>query len=192
MAEKNADELTDVGIIRLFFGRAERAISALSEKYGRLAYSLSLNILGNNQDAEECVSDALLAVWNSVPPKRPESLCAYFCSLVRNISFNRYDYNHASKRNGEMNLILDELEDVIASPEDENEEDRERIRGAINSFLEKEKPENRRIFVRRYYYSVSLSELASEQGEKSGAVAMRLSRMRERLKKELEKEGITL
>ena len=186
------EKVTDAGIIKLFFARTEKAIGMLAEKYGRLAFSLSYNITGSREDAEECVSDALLAVWNSIPPRRPTSLSAYFCSLVRNISYDKYDYNHAEKRNGETNAVLDELSEVLSLPYEENEEERRLIRDTVNAFLRDEKKENRILFVRRYFYSVPLCELAKESGEGTGALAMRLSRMRERLKARLSEEGINV
>lgn len=177
----------------MLWGRSEDALSVIEKRYGRLAYSLSYNILHVNEDAEECVSDTMLAVWNTIPPKRPKSLLAYICSLVRNISFNRYDYNHASKRNGEMNLILDELDEVIPSTENVTDEfENSRISEVINVFLSEEKEKDRIIFVRRYYYSDEMSDIAERVGTSETALAMRLSRMRSRLKKKLEEEGITI
>lgn len=177
----------DVEIIKLFLSRTENAIKYMAEKYGRLAYSLSYNILHSREDAEECVNDALLGVWDSIPPQKPNSLSAYFCTLVRNISYNRFDYNHAEKRNSDMNVILDELEGVLASNE---EYDSGEITRVINEFLSEQKERERVTFVRRYYFSDSMGDLAKALGETEGAVAMRLSRMRAKLKKKLEKEGI--
>ncbi len=177
----------DGEIIRLFLSRTENAIKYMAEKYGRLAYSISYNILHSREDAEECVNDALLGVWNSIPPKNPSSLSAYFCSLVRNISFNRFDYNHAEKRNSDMNVILDELEGVLAS---NDEYDDGEITRVINEFLAEQNERDRVTFVRRYYFSDSVTDIAAAFGESKGAVAMRLSRTRAKLKKKLEKEGV--
>ena len=185
--------IDDEKVVEMLWGRCEDALSVIERSYGRLVYSLSYNILHVNEDAEECVSDALLAVWNTIPPKRPKSLLAYICSLVRNISFNRYDYNHASKRNGEMNVILDELDEAIPSSENVAEDvESGRISEVINAFLAEEKEKDRIIFVRRYYYSDGISDIAERVGISEAAIAMRLSRMRTRLKKKLEEEGINI
>ena len=177
----------DEDIIKLFLSRAENAIKYMAEKYGRLAYSLSYNILHSKEDAEECVNDALLGIWNSIPPKNPNSLSAYFCTLVRNISYNRFDYNHAEKRNSDMNVILDELEGVLASNDSYDDGEITRV---INEFLSEQKERERVTFVRRYYYSDSVADIAKALGENEGAVSMRLSRMRAKLKKKLEEEGV--
>lgn len=184
------DEFAEKTIIELFNTRSEKAIAMCQNKYGRLAYSLSYNILGNNEDAEECVNDAMLGLWNNIPPEEPKSLVAYLCSVVRNISLNKYAYNNASKRNNNFDLVLDELDEVISAGDWQGEFSEGEIIDAINGFLAKQKERDRVIFVRRYYYSDSARDIATAFGESEGAVAMRLTRLRARLKKELIKEGI--
>lgn len=186
------DEIMDAMITELFFDRSETAIEKCQEKYGKLAMSVSYNILHNREDAEECVNDAMLGLWNSIPPQKPRSLPSYLCSLVRNISLNRFDYNHAEKRNGEMNLILDELEGVLSSPDWKADYAEGEITAAINSFLGSLKEYDRVMFVRRYYYSDSVKDIALAMGDTEGAVSMRLMRLRSKLKKKLEKEGISV
>ena len=66
--------IDDKSIIELFFARSERALEELDAKYGKLCHTLSLNILNNRQDAEECVNDAYLGIWNAIPPARPDPL----------------------------------------------------------------------------------------------------------------------
>lgn len=186
---KGDEEVDDEKITEMLWQRDETALRLCSERFGRLAYSLAYNILHIHEDAEECVNDAMLAAWNTIPPQRPKSLSAYISRLVRNISFNRYDYNHAEKRNGEMDLILDELAEVIPS---EETEESGAITAAINEFLESESELDRAIFVRRYYYSDPISAVAAYVGVGESAAAMRLSRMRGRLRKKLEREGISI
>ncbi len=184
------DEFAEKTIIELFNLRSEKAIAMCQNKYGRLAYYLSYNILGSNEDAEECVNDAMLGLWNSIPPEEPRSLVAYLCSLVRNISLNKYAYNNASKRKNEFDLVLDELDEVIPSGDWQEELSEGDIIEVINRFLSGQKEKDRVIFVRRYYYSDSSRDIADAMGESEGAVAMRLTRLRAKLKKELIKEGI--
>ncbi len=184
------DDFAERIIIELFNSRSEKAIAMCQNKYGRLAYSLSYNILHNNEDAEECVNDAMIGLWNSIPPEEPRSLVAYLCSLVRNISLNKYDYNHASKRYSEFDLVLDELDEVISKNDWMDELTEGEIIDTVNRFLSEQKERDRVIFVRRYYYSDSARDIASAMGESEGAIAMRLSRLRAKLRKKLIKEGI--
>ncbi len=187
---KRKDDWAEKMIIELFNSRSEKAIAMCQNKYGRLAYSVSYNILQSNEDAEECVNDAMLGLWNSIPPQKPRSLPAYLCSLVRNISLNKYNYNHAAKRNGEFDLILDELDEVISKDDWMDELSEGEIINTINRFLSEQKERDRIVFVRRYYYSDTAYDIASAMGENEGAVAMRLSRLRVKLRKKLIKEGI--
>ena len=107
--------MEDSQIIELYWQRSEHAITETSNKYSRLLLSIALNILGNYSDAEECENDTYVAVWNTIPPTRPNIFSAFLSKIVRNISINRYEYNRAKKRNSEYDLILSELEDCVAS-----------------------------------------------------------------------------
>lgn len=102
--------MEDKEIIKLYFARNEDAIRLTSEKYGRLCHALSRNILGSEEDAKECVSDAYLAVWNRIPPEEPRSFSAFLTRIVRNISLDRFDYNTAACRNGNADVLLDEID----------------------------------------------------------------------------------
>ena len=83
--------MDDSKIIDLFFERSEDAIVVLSKKYGSVFMQVSMNILNNRKDAEECINDSYLGVWNAIPPKKPNPLLSFVCRIVRNISINRYN-----------------------------------------------------------------------------------------------------
>ena len=102
--------MEDSRIIDLFFERSEQAIIELANKYGKAFMKISMNIVQNTQDAEECVNDAYLGAWNAIPPDRPDPLFAYVCRLLRNISIYRYKYNNACKRKSNYGVCIEELE----------------------------------------------------------------------------------
>lgn len=115
--------MDDPAIIELYFDRSEQAIDETDKKYGKLCRSLAGSILSSDEDAEECVSDAYLSVWNTIPPTRPNNFTAFLCRIVRNLSLKRLDYNTAQKRNGNVTVPLSELEEVLhTTPEPEAEE----------------------------------------------------------------------
>lgn len=183
--------MDDSKIIDLFFERSEKAISELSSKYGGICLKIATNVLRNHQDAEECVNDSFLGVWNAIPPKRPSSLLAFVCRLVRNISINRYEYNSAQKRNGIYDACLDELRDCISHDETaESEYNAHELSRYIDEYLDTLDSTNRMIFVRRYWYMDSFKDISSLSGLSEGAVRTRLSRLRGNLKKSLEGRGI--
>ena len=112
--------MEDREIIRLLFERSEGAISALSQKYGALCFQIADGILNDRQDAEECVNDAWLGAWNSIPPQTPDPLRAYICRIARNCALKRLRANSALKRGSRFEVSLSELEDCIpGSPLDE-------------------------------------------------------------------------
>lgn len=107
--------MEDWMIVRLLFQRSEEAVAELDRKYGKICSAIAYRILQNREDAEECVNDAFLAVWNTVPPEKPEPLLAYVCRSVRNLSLKKYHYNTAEKWNSHYHVVLEELSDCLES-----------------------------------------------------------------------------
>jgi len=177
--------VTDQEIMHLYFARDEQAITETQTKYGTYCLAISLGILGNQQDAEECVSDMLLKVWNSIPPENPTSLKAYVATITRRLSINRYHSIRAAKRNRWMEVALEELSDCIALPEEAASE----LPELLNEFLGGLKPTDRRLFVRRYWYAMMPAELAEKEGLTVNAVTVRLYKTRNKLRIFLEKRG---
>lgn len=182
--------MEDKRIIELFFARSESAISQLSEKYGKLCAKIAHNILNDLSDAEECVNDTLLGVWNSIPPNRPDSLISYVCKVARNCALKRYEYNTAQKRNSHYDVALEELDECIAAPSGvEQEIDAMELTNDLNRFLAGLKKEDRVIFMRRYYFSDSYEQIASLTGLSVKNVSVRLTRIRASLKNQLKERG---
>lgn len=185
--------LEDSRIIELFFARAEQAIVELSAKYGTACSRIARNILKNDLDAEECVNDTYLAAWNTIPPQTPDPLRSYIFRLVRNIAIAKYHTNTAEKRNSYYDVALEELEDCLtASGTVEQEIAADELSWHINSFLSTLDEESQMLFVRRYWYSDSISELAQRLHTSCNNVSVRLSRIRSKLKNYLQKEGYKL
>ena len=185
--------MEDVGIVRLFLGRDEGALREAGEKYGRMMGRLARNVVGNESDAEECVSDALLAAWNSIPPHKPEKLGPYLARLTRNVSLKRLRRNTAAKRGGGVALLsLGELEECIPGGDGIAEDLAEEGEAArvINEFLSGESRTKRVIFVRRYWHMDTVPDIAAMTGYSEGKIKMILMRMRKKLREKLEKEGI--
>ena len=178
--------LEDGKIIELFFARSERAIHELDIKFGKICHKLSYNILNCWNDAEECVNDAYLGVWNAIPPAKPDPLQAYLCKIVRNISLKLYYRKKAAKRNSIYDVAMEELEDYLSTPNTvEAEMEARELAEIIESFLETLTVENRVIFMRRYAYMDTYSDIAAQVGLSEKNVSVRLTRMRQNLKQYL-------
>ena len=153
--------MEDSKIIELFFDRSEEAITELSKKYGQVCKSVAENILNNQLDSEECVNDAFLAVWNTIPPQKPEHLLSYVCRIVRNLAIKKYHANTAQKRNSIYDVALDEIKECFPSSVSvEDEIESVEFSKEIDRFLESMDKQSRILFVRRYYYSDSIEELS--------------------------------
>lgn len=129
-----------------------------------------------------------------MPPHRPTVLSTFLGKITRNISFNKYKHNHANKRGGgELPIILDELAELVSGNDDvEQEIGRKELVGTIDTFLETLNSDKRDIFIRRYWYSDSISDIADRHGMKEGAVSMTLGRIRGQLHKYLLERGFEL
>lgn len=185
--------MEDQLIIKLFFERSENAIAELSNKYEKLCKTLAYHILKNEQDAEECVNDAYLAAWNTIPPEKPNPLSAYICRITRNLSLKKYHSNTAQKRNNYYDVILEEVEECLEAKDTvESEILVQEMSKQINSFLGKLKEKDRVIFIRRYWFCDSVSEISGNLGVSTNYVTVHLYRTREKLKKYLKKEGLLL
>ena len=184
--------MEDREIIRLLWERMETAVSALADKYERLVFQISRNIVGNDEDAAECTNDTWMGVWNSIPPHRPEVLRAYVCRIGRNLSLKRYRCNTAAKRNTAYDVSLEELENCLSGLTLEELWSAREMGRAIDRFLDTLDRENRVIFMRRYWFSDPVASIAALMGMSENNISVRLSRMRSRLRSYLEKEGIEL
>ena len=181
--------MEDSLIIDLFFDRSEQAIAETQNKYGRLCAKIASGILVRPEDAEEAVSSSYLKLWNAIPPKRPESLCGYLCTIVRNTALNAY----SSLKRRSCEQLYGELAEVIPDSvtSDERLDSRE-VSDHLNQFLRKSSKKNRDIFVGRYYYNMSIRDIAQSMGMTETAVKTRLSRIRAGLKSFLEENGINV
>lgn len=182
--------MNDDQIIQLFFTRNEDAIQQTANRYGGPLTRLSENIVQNREDAQECVNDTYLKAWNTMPPTKPLHLFAYLAKICRYIAFDRLDWNNAAKRHGQIVALTQEMEECIPNSwQGENVTDFE-VSTLVGNFLRKQTPENRMVFVRRYWYGDSISEIALRYEISENAVLMRLSRTRSKLAEYLKKEGI--
>lgn len=186
--------MDDNEIIALYQQRCEDAITETDIKYGLWCRSIAQRIVGIMEDAEECVSDAYLKLWNTIPPEVPRSLGAYVGRIVRNLSISRYRQENAQRRGGsQVPLALDELAECIpgTSTVEDMAENRELVE-ALNGFLGTLSREERNIFLRRYWHLSSVKEIAKLYGYSESRITSQLFRTRKKLKQYLMKEGIDL
>ncbi len=183
--------MEDRQIVDLYWARSEDAIEKTQEKYGKYCLYIAKNILGSDEDAEECVNDAYVNVWNSIPPNRPEKLSAFIGKITRNLALNRISYKKAKKRAGQSELVLEELEECLPAMQGDPS-DELLLRDALNCFLASLPRLTRMIFMKRYWYMASVRDIANDCGVGESRVKVTLMRTRTKLKEYLEKEGINI
>ena len=182
--------MDDASIIKLLFERNEKAVEEMKHSYEKLCFYIAGNILSLKEDQEECVNSAYMDVWSSIPPNKPDNLKTYLCKLVKNCALNRKKYNTAAKRNPDFSVSLDELAECI--PDGKSIEEKitdEQLGRAISAFLRNQPEKYRKVFVRRYWYSETVEDIAEFYGMNAKTVATYLFRVRKKLKTYLQKEG---
>ena len=182
--------MEDKKIVDMYWARDEEAITQTSVKYGSMMHATSKSIVGSHEDAEECVNDAYLAAWNSMPENRPTYLGGYMARIIRNISLNRYDRNHAAKRHG-VQVVFEELEGCLSdweTPEEQYEQGC--LKEVLDSFLASLDEQKRVIVLRRYFYTDSIAEIAQRMQVSEGKVKSILFRLRGQLAQVLKEAGV--
>jgi len=181
--------LDDASILALYFKRDERAIARTDEKYGPSCRKVARRILWDGRDIDECISDTWLRAWNVIPPKRPDPLEAFLNRVTRNLSINRHDYNKAQKRDSALTVAFMELNDGLPDPK-ETVTDEMAFRDFINRFLRSQSREARRYFLLRYWYGMTIQEIAQKCQANEEKVKSSLFRTRNKLREAMEKENI--
>ena len=182
--------MNDTDIIELYFKRDENAIIQTKNKYQHKLNGLAFKIVRNSEDCEECVSDTYLKAWDTIPPQKPSFLFAYLAKICRFICFGRIDYNNAKKRSGETIALTDELLECIPSDLSEISTQSQMLKEVLENFLDSLSEEKRLIFMRRYWFFDSVTEIAKRFNISESKVKTSLFRTRAKLKLHLEKEGI--
>ena len=182
--------MEDTQIIELYFARDEQAISETDMKYGRLCFSVANNILANDEDSKECVNDTYLSVWNKIPPTRPSHFTAFLCKIVRNLSLKKLEFATAMKRNPDVMVSFEELESVLKDERIAPGVEDEYLGSLISDFLRTEKEDARNVFLRKYWFFDSVSDIAARYGFNENKVKSMLFRARSRLREYLKKEGV--
>ena len=182
--------MDDSKIIELFFARNEDAIKHTDDTYGRRLFHLADNIVRNDQDAEESVSDTYMKAWDTIPPKKPVHLFAYLAKICRNFALKKLDWKSAAKRNAEVVSLTQEMETCIPDTSRDAEVEARELGRILDAFLRTLSDENQMVFLRRYWYVDTIAEIAARYGISESAVQMRLNRTRSKLAAYLAKEGI--
>lgn len=181
--------MEDEQIIQLYFDRSETAITETDIKYGKYCNYIAYHILYSNADAEECVNDTYLRVWNSIPPQRPTNFRSFIGSITRNLSIDRYKYNNALKRNSNMGIAIDEFFKCVEGYEVDFDNEIV-LKECINKFLSTLSKRNRVVFLQRYWYCSSIEEISISMSLSKNNVKVSLNRLRTKLKYFLKKEGV--
>ena len=183
--------MNDNEIVELYLSRNEEAINQTAQKYGSKLRNIANSILNDRETAKECVNDAYLETWELIPPHEPRNyLFAFVGRIVRHIALNVCKKNSRQKRYALYCELTQEMQECIPAKDDiEAEVEVKYLSSLIDEFLETCTEEQQNVFVRRYWYFDSVSQIAKTDGFSQSKVKTMLFRMRSELKNHLEKGG---
>lgn len=184
--------MEDSKIIELFFSRDENAIVQTEASYGRRLLVLADNIVQSREDAEESVNDTYLKAWDTIPPQKPNHFFAYLAKICRHFALGKLDWKNAAKRKAEVVCLTKEMENCVPDTHRDRMMEGKELGRILNAFLRTLSPENRMVFVRRYWYVDTVADIAQRYGISESTVMTRLHRTRKKLSVYLEKEGVSV
>ncbi len=181
--------MEDEKILQMYFDRDERVLEEVRKKYGRICRTIAYGILKNSEDAEETVSDALLATWYGIPPDRPSSFSAYLYKTVRNKAITRLRAELRAGR-GKANVPFEEIESFLPGESSVDAAiDSTVLSGIINTFLRELDALPRRVFICRYFSGMEIKQISKKFGISQSKAKTLLDRSRKALGERLKKEG---
>ncbi len=181
--------MEDERIVMLYWERNENAILESERKYGKYCFSIAYNVLHSHEDSNECVNDTWKSAWEAMPPEKPNVLQSFLARITRNIAIDRYRRDSAQKRSAEVDKNIDEYYECIPN-KDAPIDDEVVLKQAINGFLSSLDTATRVIFMRRYWYSMSVKDIAKSMRLSESHISVILHRTRNKFKEYLTKEGI--
>ncbi len=181
----------DTDLVQRFFDRDEDVLADVDARYGSYLFTVANSILLDAEDSEECVNDTYLSAWQKIPPNRPPILLTFLSKITRGHAIDRWRRRRSQKRGGGQHLFpLDELVDVVAGSEKVTETvEVSELAASISKFLAAERKIVRQVFVCRYFYCDTISDIARMVGRSEGGIKAMLHRTRAKLREELIKEG---
>ena len=169
----------DDRILALLSAGDAEGITLLQQQYGSMVRYIVRGILHDARDAEECISDVYLRVWERFAgfDQARGTLAAWLTAVARNAAVDRLRQRRPPDQRWE------ETDGAAPSPEDEllRRERAEQLRRAVDTLS----ASDRVLFYRKDYYLQSTAQIAAELGLTERAVEGRLYRLRRRLRKAL-------
>jgi RNA polymerase sigma-70 factor, ECF subfamily len=174
------EQSTDIEVFLGIQAQQVKALDLLYDRYGKLVYSMAVQILNNIEEAEEVTQETFLRLWQHSEIYQPQrgSLSGFLITISRSRSIDRMRSRKSSQQKLQRiqtfsNCILNynpPLEFVTA------QERSNLVRAALKQLSSDE----RQLLETAYYGGLSQSEIAQRDGIPLGTVK---SRTRQALKK---------
>ena len=175
--------MDDRTLLELYLKKDPRAIEESLFAYGYVCRRIAMNMLAGEREAEVCIREAFERAMESInrPDNVSASLEVYLQKITRLCALDRYTTSQSVKRGYNLfATVLDELRECrpasLAGFSGGFDPEGEALRAGscLNRFLRKKGKETRDIFLCRYFYAESLSEIAHRFGLNENRIKARL------------------
>ena len=188
MERRTDDVRADSQLAAAMASGDDSALGELIDRYGGIAFSIAMEIVGDAGRAEDCVQEAFVNIWRKRASFNPEvgSLRAWLLTAVRNRAI---DVVRARRNREGRELKLEvELRDMSPGPESavSTEFEREAVRAALRHL-----PEEQRLTLELAYFGgFTQVEIAEMTGTPLGTVKGRMRLALEKLASYLRATGV--
>ena len=163
-------------------------LEAAKEKYTSLVMKICMGFLSNNDDAEEACADCFIRLWKTRREinAAKSSLKTYICMLARHAAIDK------SRSKDKFETISVEENDIGIDVDYEDEAAKNINMQVIAKCIREMSSPAREIFIDRYYFKMSVKDIAKRYDLKPKKVENILAREKKWLKSALLKGGIIL
>jgi RNA polymerase sigma-70 factor, ECF subfamily len=172
----------DRDLVKRMAAGDDRALAQLYDRLGNLAYSLAYQILGEQADAEEVVTDAFVQAWGSAASFDPAraSVASWLSMITRTRALDRLRARKRRARIVETATLQSDLPEATAlplgsiGPEPDRHAELTDLRARVREVLHALPEQQRLVIELAYYGGLSQSEIAARLNEPLGTVKTRV------------------
>ena len=166
-------------------------LSEIYIKHQALFFYKSLNLVRNNDTADDIIQEAMIKVIKKISDLRELSEAQFVAYIVKTIQHCAVDYQ---RRNSSVSVLSeierDENSDILNDDDFMESLDRKDLSVKLGIALKQLSHKERNVLIYKYFFEYTDSQIAEFFNIKPGSVRMTLSRARKNLRKTLSEAGV--
>ena len=170
---------TDIELIReVLQDSNERAFETLMKRYTSAVYGASLRLMKDEDNAQEVTQMAFIQAYRQLDSWRGENFGAWVTIIANHIALRLLEK--------EKRRQTDPLDENVDAPDETYDEQKEQRLRSLEAAVAQLPEADRQIIEWHYYESIPLQMIAKRLGQTENNIKVRMYRIRERLKKQMQ------